>query len=203
MANESGNGVIFEPERYNYAVAALQFLAQKKIRAAGNSLEAMADVMEVPKDAKGLMRAAFTDPKYMQASIEEYSEEYNKMLGIKTVRSLLERYQAELGEYLEDEERANAIEAFTNYGNMLYSDIVKEVVQADEVINSPTGRWSEEEKKEAKKTREKYGVIYDTVQEYESLRIQPLMFPILKSTIKGSQKERFKPKEKQAEGEAA
>jgi hypothetical protein len=200
----------YEPDRYQYAAAAAQFLQGKDITSTKKSLDKLlVDGMGVTdSDAQlGMVWNAYSDnPQKMAEGIARgvqiYSGKYQEALGKKTINEMFERYSTEFDKYLEGAEIEKAKSVFSKLGDKNYEFILEQASQLQEIIQSKTKKYSQEEKEKAQKElEEKYADIIETIQEFEELRLAKLMAPIRESTIKDNVKERYAVKEKEQEKE--
>jgi len=192
-----------EPERYQYAAVAAGFLQGKDVGSAKKCLDKLlVDMGASDEDIKaGMIWNAYSDNTQeriqgIAKGVEIYAGKYEEALGKKTMDEMFERYSAEFDKYLKPEQKEKAKNAFGKLGNKTYEAISEQVAQLQEIIESKTKKYSDKDKENARKELgEKYGNIYNTIQEFENLRMSKLMAPIRESTIKDNVSERFSAKE--------
>ncbi len=195
----------YEPERYQYAAAAAQFLQGKDIGSTRKCLDKLLVDMDATNDdvKAGMVWNAYPDNPQKTAEgiargVDIYSGKYKDALGKKTINEMFERYSPEFEKYLTEEEREVAKSVFNKLGDKSYESVSEQVAQLQEIIGSKTKKYSKEDKESAQKELdEKYADIFNTIQEYESLRMNKLMAPIREATIGDNVKERFKVKEQE------
>lgn len=191
--------ITIEPERYQHALAAAQFIEQENSNSARKCLEKLTkDMGIVPgSDAYlGLVWNVSEDSKGWMNAINIYASKYHELFGAKTVSSLFDKYDDSLKKYLDKDEMIIAKEIFDSFKDEKYGDIQKKVVKAEETIKSKTGNFSEDQKKAAQKVIEKYAPIVNTINGFQSLKIQSLMLPANEESMKDNLKEMFKKKDK-------
>ncbi len=187
------NQPTIEPERYQYAVAAAQFLNSKDAPAAKKCLEKLAQDMNLDSDAQaGLVWNVSNDTDGWAKAVNTYTHKYQQVLEAKTVGALFDRYGSFFKKYLNEEEMKVAKNSFDAFENVEYASIVKAVEKAEEILQSETGNFTKEQKESAEKIKEKYSKISSTITEFELLKLQSLMLPIKEGSIKDKVKERFK-----------
>jgi hypothetical protein len=193
----------YEPERYRYAAAAAQFIQGKDMISAKKCLDKLLiDMNATDEDIKaGMVWNAYPDNPQKTAEgiaigIGIYGKKYQDALGEKTIKEMYERYSAEFEKYLDEGGREVAKAAFDALGDRTYESILEEVEQLNEIIESKTKKYSEEDKEKAQRKIDKYADVVSTIQEYEGLRISRLMAPVREETIKDNVNARFKKKEK-------
>jgi hypothetical protein len=207
MASIDDKAKNYEPERYQYAAAAAQFLQQKDITSTRKSLDKLlVDMGATDEDVKaGMVWNAYSDdPRKMiegtSVGVKIYSGKYQDALGKKTMKEMFKRYSAEFGKYLGEAEIEKAKSAFDKLGDKTYEFVLEQVAELQETIQSKTKKYSKEEKEKAQKElEEKYADLFETIQEFEELRIAKLMAPIREATIKDNVKERYEVKEEKKE----
>lgn len=194
----------YEPERYQYAAAAAQFLQRKDITSAAKSLDKMLEDVHVTEDIKkGMIWNVYNgiDPEKaaegLTLGVQIYAGMHQEALGKKTINEMFERYTPEFDKYLTPEQKEKAKSVFGKLGDKTYAAISGEVRKLLNVIEDEKGTFSHEEKEKAQKEFDsKYADIFGTIQEYEELRISRLMPSIREGTIKGNVNRRFKVEEK-------
>ena len=129
--------------------------------------------------------------------VQIYAGKYQEALGKKTMNEMFKRYSPEFDKYLKPEQKEKAKNVFGKLGDKTYVSILKEVKKLMKVINDEEELYSEEEKEKAQKEFEnKYADVFNTIQEYEEIRISRLMPSIRESTIKDNVNSRFAVEEK-------
>ncbi len=189
----------YEPERYKYAAAAAQFIHKQDVKSTKKCLDnLLVDLGATDDDIKeGMVWNAYKDnPQKMAEGIamgvQIYAGKYEKAMGEKTIKEMYERYSPEFEKYLSEEERAVAEAAFDKLGDETYASVLKKIKKLRKIIEDEDEVYSHEEKENAQKEFEsKYAKVFNTIQEYEELRINKLMPSIREDTIKGNVKERF------------
>jgi len=192
----------YEPERYQYAQAAAQFLQRKDVTSAAKSLDKLLESIPVPDDVKkGMIWNVYKniDPRKTAEGVaigtQIYAGMYQEALGKKTINEMFERYSTEFDKYLTPDEKEKAQSVFGKLGDKTYASISKEVKKLMKIINDE--EEDEEARQKAQKDFEnKYADVFSTIQEYEELRIGKLMPSIRESTIKENVNRRFKVEEK-------
>lgn len=195
----------YEPERYRYAIAAAEFMEKKDVNSARKCLDSlMIDMGATEKDVQeGMVWNAYGDSpsqemmQGIQRGIQIYASKYQGLFGSKTINEMFERYMPEFNNYLAEEEKAKAKEVFAKLGDKKYDAVAKEVRKNMKIIQDQDS--TEDEKKEAQKEIEKYSDVFNTIQQFEELRISKLMPSIREGTIKKDIKDRYKVEKKEEE----
>ncbi|MAG78995.1 hypothetical protein CMI40_01315 [Candidatus Pacearchaeota archaeon] len=176
----------YEPERYQYASVAAQFLKNKDVKSAGKSLEKMAIEGGMSEDLLPLMKGTTTNPREVEDAIEDYNGRYEKLLGKKNITYMFDKYEPIFTDYLGEDNKNILKEDFDKIKKETYGDVQNKFEKAMEIIESETGNFSEEQKEEAVKILKKYGEVYSIIKQFNQLYIEDLMKPISKKTIRGN-----------------
>lgn len=161
----------------------------------GGSLEMLADDLDAIGADKGrreLFKKYGSDPNVAGPIIESYAKPYKDALGNLTFGELFEYYKSNfLGEYVGDELITKYEAKFKEYEDTKVSSILDAFGKARYALDAEKYgvKISDEDKKKAKETIDKYKKILGVFNLVENAKINKLTAGVYKKTLKNTAKE--------------
>jgi len=194
MANEQTPQTNYD--QFRYALVGARALERKNTPLAETSLEKLAGEMGIlDSSAKKAFARSYPTDKARSDAMNIYSSYYLQGLQKLTVSDIYSRSSDYYEKYFGDQTE-NILKEF---GDETFEDISKKVEKANEIVKSETGNFTKKKKEEAKKTLEKYGLIYNCIAGIElDRKISELSIPLEEESMRNSFSEKYKPEEQAA-----
>lgn len=179
--------------QFRYATVAARAFKNKDVATSQSALEKLALEMGIvnEKAQEKFGQSYSSSEEALQHAIGTYSSGYYEGLEKQTVTDLFSNYETYFKRYIGGKKE----DVLAEFGEETFGDIEKKVKGAVEIMESDTDNFSEDDKKKAKKTLEKYGLIRRVLMKVEEEKISELYTPLEQDTIQKSFEERYKSKE--------
>jgi hypothetical protein len=177
--------------RYQGGELARRFYSSDENRVYTNgALYQLASDLEIEEKAKGFIDGAMASEEGIKKAIADYSKKYKEGFESCSVDDLKSHYEKFIAGYLENKEANKVRKELDRFSKENMKDITSKIKKAKYILDGEKNNYtfSEEEKKEAKDTIEKYGKILTIIQYLEDIKFENLRKP----SVERSQKIDFK-----------
>jgi hypothetical protein len=174
--------------RYQYAdVAARLGSNEETAQFMPSALEKLVSGFGVDKDIlEGLKAGTLASEEGIKAAVGIYSGKYQKALGTLNFSEFYDVRYSTIKSLLGEEKAMEAKATFEKYKDKSIASINKKVEQAKAILKDKTGLFNDEQKAEAKKTKEKLEPLYMLIQTLEQRKFEELRNDATKQAYKES-----------------
>jgi hypothetical protein len=182
--------------RYRPAAVAEMFYQQKNETAAKSSLEKLVTTLDIGKDGPVLLKAIREGEEGDKTVADIYAQKYQEALWSFKISELFDFYSNYFKKYVKGDSYTESERVFKEeYGNETYKNIFSKVIEAQEKLGSKSPNVTDEDRKKAKSTMEKYSKIVKPLQYFEEKEMSKISEPFAEDALAKDLTEMFKPKE--------
>jgi len=171
-------------KKFEYGAVARRFLEKEDLGGAVGALKTLFDSKE-HELYKRIIDIGLSSEKGIDMAAQGYASDHQKALQELPLDFLYEkRYEDVIGNYVKKDKLDLIGKVFSEFSEMTYGDLVKKITQANEVLKSNTGRFSDEDKRKAKKESEKYKDVFRALNLAEEAIFEKLRPEAIKYSLK-------------------
>ncbi|MEK6906787.1 MAG: hypothetical protein AABW81_04150 [Nanoarchaeota archaeon] len=171
--------------KYEFGNVAIRALSQDDISTSVGALKQLASDFGNGADYEAFVDYTLSSEDGIKKASSVYGKKFREVIeGIQIGDLYGKRYNSILTSYLSGDNLSKAEKVLTDFKENTYGSIVKKYSQAEEILKSNTGNFTEDQKIEAKKTKDKYKSIVSLLNLLETAKYEELRPKAVKNSLK-------------------
>ncbi len=190
MAKDLTSKLYDDVTRYELGNVASRLVMQKDIPNAKGALKKLAADLGRGDEYSGFVDTVLGDERAIKNASLLYGSKFNTAIGGINIGELYNlRYNKILQAYFDDADRPTVEGLIKEFSGETYGEIIGKITAANEILESRTKNFSDDQKREAKKTLDKYQYIGAALDLLERARFEEFRPEAAQESLKIDAKE--------------